>query len=245
MEKHIGFRRNIYLSWLDATAAMCSETNDVQELRTRLDPIVAEQVQSQENRQVAIGILLSIWVKTGEQHDDLRNEAVTLFAQSRTAHDRIWLHYGLSLLAYPFFRQGMVTIGQLLRHRETIGTRDVEQRLADVVGQLGGLKKATERLIFSLRNWGLLIDTPQRYAYAPRQLTATTPAIEQWMLEAALAAHPAQDLPFADLVRLPELFPCSFTLGIDDLRRTERFEVQRQGMGWDMVRLAERAGRDA
>lgn len=243
MEKQIGFRRNIYLNWLDATAAMCSETSDVQELRARLDPIVAEQVQSQENRQVAIGILISIWVKTDEQHYELRNEAVTLFAQSSAASDRIWLHYGLSLLAYEFFRQGMVTIGQLLRHRETIGTRDVEQRLADVVGQLGGLKNATERLIFALRNWGLLADTPQRYAYAPQHLTATTPAIERWMLEAALAAHPAEDLPFADLVRLPELFPFRFTIGVDDLRRTKRFEVQRQGMGWDMVRLAELARR--
>ena len=57
------------------------------------------------------------------------------------------------------------------------------------------------------------------------------------MLQAALAAHPAQDLPFADLVRLPELFPFRFTLSVDDLRQTERFEVHRQGMGWDMVRL--------
>jgi hypothetical protein len=39
-------------------------------------------------------------------------------------------------------------------------------------------------------------------------------------------------------VRLPELFPFRFTLSVDDLRQTERFEVHRQGMGWDMVRLA-------
>jgi hypothetical protein len=238
MEKQIGFRRNIYLGWLDATAAMCSETSDIQMLRARLDPIVAEQVQSNENRQVAIGILLNIWVKTGELRPDLRTEAVALFAQSSAVTDRVWLHYGLSLLAYEFFRQGMVTVGQLLRHRDTIGTRDVEQRLAGEVGQLGGLKNATERLIFALRNWGLLADTPQRYAYAPQHLTTTTPAIERWILEAALAAHPAQDLPFADLIRLPELFPFHFTLGVDDLRRTKRFEVQRQGMTWDMVRLA-------
>ncbi|PDV97029.1 hypothetical protein [Candidatus Chloroploca asiatica] len=237
MEKQIGFRQNIYLNWLDATAAMCSETSDMQELRARLDPIVAEQVQSQENRQVAISILLSIWVKTGEQHAHLRNEAVNLFAHAHTTHDRVWLHYGLSLLAYPFFRQGMVALGQLLRHRATIRPHELEARLAGELGQLGGLPKATDRLIFSLRNWGVLQATAQRSSYAPQRHTATSPAIEQWMLEAAFAAHPAQDLPFADLIHLPELFPFRFTLTIDDLRRTERFEVQRQGMGWDMVRL--------
>ncbi|PDW01164.1 hypothetical protein [Candidatus Viridilinea mediisalina] len=239
MEKQIGFRRNIYLNWLNATAAICAETSDLRELRTRLDPIVAEQIESQANRQVAITILLTIWVKTAERHHDLQHEAVTLFAQSRTASDRIWLHYGLSLLAYPFFRQGMVTIGQLLRHRDAIGTRDVAQRLVSTMGPLGGLQKATDRLIFSLRNWGLLVNTPAHATYAAQRLSTTTPAVEHWMLEAALAAHPAQDLPFADLVRLPELFPFHIALGIDDIRQTKRFEVQRQGMGWDMVRLAE------
>jgi hypothetical protein len=35
------------------------------------------------------------------------------------------------------------------------------------------------------------------------------------------------------------LFPFHFTLNVDDLRQTARFEIQRQGMGWDMVRLAD------
>lgn len=239
MEKQLGFRRNIYLAWLDATAGMCAETSDLQALRARLDPIVAEQVQSQENRQAAITILLNIWVKTGARHPLLRQEAVALFARSHVPTDRVWLHYGLSLLAYEFFRLGMVSIGQLLRYRDSIGTQNVVQRLAGEVGQIGGLKNATERLIFSLRNWGLLADADQRYAYAlpPQPLTTHDPAIERWMLEVALAAHPAQDLPFADLVRLPELFPFRFTLTVDDLRQSAHFEVQRQGMGWDMVRL--------
>lgn len=63
--------------------------------------------------------------------------------------------------------------------------------------------------------------------------------IEQWLLAVALAAHQAEELPFADLLRLPELFPFRFTLTGDDLRRSPRFEVHRQGLGWDMVRLAD------
>ena len=239
MEKQIGFRRNIYLSWLDATAAMCSETSDAQELRARLDPIVAEQVQSDENRQYALLILINIWVSTRNQYPILRDDAVQLYANTVTARDRLWLHYGLTLLAYPFFRTGMAAIGQLTCHGDAITTRGVERQLAKTLGQIGGLKNATERLIFSLRNWGVLIDTTQRYAYGTRILPASSHTIELWMLEVALAAHPAQDLPFADLIRLPELFPFRFTLSVDDLRRTERFEIQRQGIGWDMVRLAE------
>ena len=38
-------------------------------------------------------------------------------------------------------------------------------------------------------------------------------------------------------VLLPELFPVRFTLTLDHLRYHPRFAVQRQGAGWDMVRL--------
>ena len=39
------------------------------------------------------------------------------------------------------------------------------------------------------------------------------------------------------LARLPELFPFRVTLTVDDVRRSPRFEVHRQGSGWEMVGL--------
>lgn len=63
------------------------------------------------------------------------------------------------------------------------------------------------------------------------------PALEEWLLAVALTAHPADELPFADLVRLPELFPFRFGLNVDQLRRSPRFDVYRQGSGWDAVAL--------
>ena len=55
-----------------------------------------------------------------------------------------------------------------------------------------------------------------------------------------LCAHPAQELPFADLLRLPELCPFRFVLTVDQLRADPRFVVQRQGAGWEAVRMASR-----
>jgi hypothetical protein len=87
------------------------------------------------------------------------------------------------------------------------------------------------------RRW--LVDTDQRHAYAPRRqaFPADGTDLEAWLLACALRAHPAVELPFTDLLRLPELFPFRFTLTLDHLRQYPRFAVQRQGAGWDMVRL--------
>ena len=155
--------------------------------------------------------------------------------------DRLWLHYGMTVLTYSFFRLGAVAIGQLSRHSEVITTKELEQRLVAELGPLGSLKNATARIVFSLRNWGLLAESDQRYGYRPlrRALGASSPALEEWLLAAILTAHPAEELPFDDLVRLPELFPFRFAIGVDQMRKSVRFEVHRQGAGWDMVRMTD------
>lgn len=239
MDKNIGFRRNIHRSWLDAAAAITAEESDPVRVRERLDPIVAERIASKPNRRMALDILLNIWFKSAETHSALHAEALALYQESEVPDDRLWLHYGLTLLSYPFFRLGTATIGQLSTHADVIMSKDLKKRLAAELGQLGALEKAAACITFSLRDWGILVPAKQRYAYAPRlhNLTTENVRVQLWLLAAALTAHPADALPFADLVRLPELFPFRITVGVEDLRRSPRFEVHREGMAWDMISL--------
>lgn len=241
MDKNIGFRRNIYLSWLDATAAFCAETDDPAEIRARLQPIVGQEVHSAGNRRIAIDILINVWVKSLEIAPHLRDGAVSLFQNATVSSDRLWLHYGLTLLYYPFFRQSVAVIGQLSRLQDAITPTMVKQRLIADRGQLGALEKAVERVVFSLRDWGVLAPSARRYQYVPCRhgLGARGQELEAWLLACVLHAHPAEEIVFADLLRLPELFPFRFTLGVDYLRHQANFVVQRQGIGWDMVRLVD------
>lgn len=240
MDKNIGFRRNIYRHWLDATAAFCVETDDAQEIRARLEPIVAQTVQRDDNRRQAIDILINIWLKSLSERRHLRDDALRLFEAADSTDDRLWLHYGLTLLRYDFFREVAAIVGQTSRYGDELMPAEIKQRVFARVGQIGAAGKATERVIFSLRNWGILAEGRRRSVYVARRqsLSTAAPALEAWLLAAGLATQAAEELPFADLLRLPELFPFRFTLGVDDLRCSPRFEVQRQGLGLDMVRLA-------
>ena len=145
----------------------------------------------------------------------------------------------MTLLYYPFFRECLAAIGQFSRYEDTITNRMVKQRMAAERGHLGSLDRCVEYVVASLRNWGVLTESDQSYAYTPQRqaLSASSTDLEAWMLACALRAHPAEELPFADLLHLPELFPFCFTVGVGDLRQRPRFSVHRQGGGWDMVRL--------
>ena len=87
--------------------------------------------------------------------------------------------------------------------------------------------------------WDLLADTDRKIHYAPRrqQFTTRSLALESWLLAVVLTAHPAEEMLFSDLVRLPELFPFRLHLSSNDLRHLPRFEVHRQGLGRDMISL--------
>ncbi len=240
MQKQIGFGRNIYRLWLDAAGDLCTLTGDTQIIRQKLDRVVEPQVASAHNRRMAVDILVNIWVKTGKYHPSLHQSALELYRQLTTDQERLWLHYGLTLLYYPFFRDATAIIGMLNQHRTGIPPGDINQRMIAQHGQLGALEKATERVVSSLRDWGLLVPTERRYVYHPLQHELTTPniALQQWLLAAAIAANPAEELLFFDLMHLPELFPFHMTLSIDVLRHSPFFEVHRQGISFDMVRLS-------
>jgi len=238
-DKGIGFNRNITRPWLDAAAAFCAETDDPAELRARLEPVVGQDLRGAEARRKTIDILINIWLKSAEVAPDLRAEAVSWFQTSPVPDDRLWLHYGLTLVYYPFFRECVAAIGQFGRIQGAITNKLLKQRLVAERGHLGSLDRAAQRVVASLRNWSVLTESDQRFAYAPRRqaFPASSTDLEAWLLACALRAHPADELPFVDLLRLPELFPFRFTLAVDHLRTHPHFAVHRQGMGWDMVRL--------
>ena len=93
-----------------------------------------------------------------------------------------------------------------------------------------------------MRDWNILAPAAKQYAYTPRRQVFRTEQkeLQLWLLSAALIAHPAEELPFSELVRLPELFPFCITIGVQDMRESDHFEVNRQGMNWDMVTWAGR-----
>lgn len=239
MDKGIGFNRTIKLIWLDATAALCAEGLSTPEIRARLAPVIGQEIASAENQRKATDILINIWVNTASISPALHGQAVAAFASAATAADRLALHYGLALVAYPFLRETAAAIGVLTRSAGELTQIALKQRLIAGRGQLGSLEKAVERILASLTDWGALDRDRQRHVYTPpaQPIGAASAAAETRLLACAALAHPAEELPFSDLLRLPELYPFRFSVGIDDLRTCPWFAVQRQGGGWDMVRL--------
>lgn len=235
----IGFRRYLLLPWLDAAASLALETSDLGEVRQRLTEVVATNLTGTDSRRVSVDILINIWFKSAAQFQVFHATAMDLYRTSNLPTDRLWLHYGMSLLVYPFFRSCCAAIGHLSRNQDLVTRSEVKQILIAERGALGGMNRAVERIMFSLGAWEILVEAETPNAYSPRRrfLSASSREYETWMLAIGLATHRGDEIPFADLLRRTEFFPLAFTISLDEVRRHPWFAVNRQGASIDMVGL--------
>lgn len=239
MDRALSFNQGIKRDWLDAAAAIALETDDAGEMRGRLRPIIAIDRTGADAIEKTLDILTGLWLKSRTTIPHLAAEAAQLYVTLQQPQDRLWLHYGLALCYNLVFERCVTTIGQLSRFEVSFTNRRLLSQLGSELGSRGTFGRSVAAVVWSLRDWGMLLDGDARFHYVPRvrQLEAQSAAVERWLLRCALTISAAEELPFEDLLRLPFLFPFRFTLGVGDVRDSAEFTVERQGLGLNMVRL--------
>ena len=235
MRQIVGFDRKIQLDWLDATAALCQEGLGPDAVAERLDRRLAGEVGGAEARRKTIIVLLRIWVNVPDEHKPLRDEALQLVTQTNSV-DRLWVHWGMSLLAYPFFRDVAATVGRLSRLQGVFSQAQVQRRMVERWGERTTLQRAIRRLLRTFIDWNVLRDTEVRGRYEVTPMRRTTnQTLALWFLTCALQANEADQIPLAELSQLPYAFAFGLLPFANDVRRSERFAVSRQGLDLEMV----------
>jgi hypothetical protein len=228
--------QRIKRTWLDAVLDRL-KTTDKAELRTFLDKHLKDELPGTESRAKSSGIVLRIWSGIPAERTDLRDRAVSLLPRI-SGQERIWLHWGMTALAYPFFRDTAEVVGRLLALQDDFTTAQVQGRMLTTWGDRATSKEAVQKLITALADWGVLRSTKTKgHFLLARKMTASIPDLQLRLLEALLGASATDEIEAQQLLRLPESFPFKLSVGVADLRRHERFNIHRQGLDIDMVGL--------
>jgi hypothetical protein len=234
MRKIVGISQKIKRSWLDVVLDQFAQTTDEREVRAFLDEYLREQLPGPESRAKASGIILRIWTGVDRQHVSIRRRAISL-APRISGHERIWLHWGMAVLAYPFFRDLAEVVGRLLALQDDFTTLQVQARMLMAWGDRTTTREAVQKLITSFVDWDVLRSTKQGHFLLAGKLTTDVTDLQLWLLEALLRANAADEIEAHQLLRLPESFPFRFTASLGDLRKSDGFNIHRQGLDMDMV----------
>lgn len=235
MNRMIGFDRKIQLDWLDATVGLCQQRLDPDAFAKRLKQKLESEIAGPEARRKTATVLLRIWVNVPEESKSLRDEGLGL-AEQVQPDERLWLHWGMSLLAYPFFRDVAATAGQLGRLQDSFSQTQIYRRMIERWGQRTTLQRAAQRLVRTFAEWGVLAEAKARGSYTAAPVLQTThQELALWLLDCALRAHRSKFVPLCELGHLPYTFPFDLLPFANHVRWSARFAVDHQGLDLEMV----------
>lgn len=208
----VGISQRVRIEWLDEAARLVRTGHDSAQTAATLDELLLDKVSvggtaRRNNREKTITILARVWSRPSPSLTQLRDAGLRLLANASPA-DRLPVHWGMTMATYPFWSAVAAQVGRLLRLQGVGTAAQINRRVQERYGQRPTVARATQRVVRSFVDWGVLDDTGTRGRYAPAAPhPVSSPERVAWLAEAALHARAGAPTPPTDLLNHPNLFP--------------------------------------
>ena len=241
MRPSIGFDRDIKLEWLDAVATQVSAGRSTQQVRTSIHEMLGGVSASGMPRAAltkTTTVLLHIWSQVPDNALPLRDRIAPVIPDL-SPQERLAAHWSMCMATYPFFLDVAANMGRLMALQGEVFLASLRRRLAERWGDRSLMPQAARKVVRSMVTWDVLRDIkPGQYTCRNGPLAVGQRACT-FLFEAILVGSGQNSMPIADLERHPALFPFRATASLSLLRTAKQFSLHRQGVGMEIVELAQ------
>ena len=239
--RKIGFDRKIALEWLDAVAAQVARNVNEAELREYLWRLLegsASGATSDGARRKTITVLKGIWFNVPADLVGVRDRALALLLRTEPTQ-RIAVHWAMTMASYPFFACVAETIGRMFAVQGDCSAAQVVSRMRALWGDRELVNRTTRHVVRSMVQWGVLDEAGMIGAYRPpKSVLKVSDSVGLLLVEAVLLSDGRSAVAVGELLNHPALFPFVVHLDTRKFHGILQFEVQREGLDQDLVRLA-------
>ena len=247
-QSQIGFSQRIRLEWFDQTAELVLAGNNKTAINDSLQDLLRDKVSVdgqavRGNREKIITILLKTWLIVPSGLEELRDEGLSLL-QGTNRKDRVAVHWGMVLAAYPFWGAVAAHTGRLLRLQGTAAAAHIQRRVKEQYGERETASRAARRVLRTFIDWGVLNETHDKGVYARgNQYSLHDPRLTAWLVEACLRARANESAALLDLLDNPSIFPFRIerTSAEHVVSLSPRLDILRHGLDDNLVMLREKA----
>ncbi len=240
----IGFSQRIRLEWFEKTANLVMAGNTKTSINEILQDLLKDNLSGGKpgvrgSREKTITILMKIWLTVPSELEALRNEGLRIL-QGLPRKDRIVVHWGMALAAYPFWGAVAAHTGRLLRLQGTTAAAHVQRRIKEQYGERETASRAARRVLRSFIDWGVLNETQDKGVYAQgNQYSIQDPKLIAWLVEASLHARMNGSAAIKELLDNTSLFPFHLAhISAEYLvSSSPRLDLLRHGLDEDLVML--------
>jgi len=243
-QKQIGFSQRIRLEWLQYTANLVLAGNDNTAVNSSLQELLKDKISVggkavRGNKEKVITILMKIWLNVPGELEAVRNDGLELL-KSLPRKDRIAVHWGMAMAAYPFWAVVAANTGRLLRLQGTAAAAHVQRRVREQYGERETVSRATRRVIRSFIDWDVLSGSKEKGVYSQgHTYVIDNPRLISWLIEASLHTRSNGSAAIKNLLDSTSLFPFRLVhVSAEHLvSMSPRLDLLRHGLDEDLMML--------
>lgn len=234
MNKPVGFDQKIKIAHLDFIANELRYT-EKQALYGRLDEQLKDDIRGDKSRKNAITMLMKIWCLVDPSYETLQSRAIEAFPRA-TASEKMLLHWGMTLLAYPFFMSVAEEMGHLFELQNEVPSQQVGRKIKLLYGDRRRVEVAIGAVLGSMKAWGVIECKQKKSYFLPAKISVENVALKQWILEVLLRISSYKVMPLPMLLSQNAFFPFDYKMTIGEID-TNGIKVDRQGLDTYMLSL--------
>lgn len=145
------------------------------------------------------------------------------------AEEKIALHYGLMMLSFPIFNDIIYLIGKSLYLDEKFKLENIRRKIFEKWGERQTILYSINNIIFSLKEWGLIISEGKGLYTSGREIYISDSSIKCFLILCYLKASNRSYLDFAEIDKLYSLFPFEFDLNLNEITSSKMLNINRIG----------------
>lgn len=232
MKKAVGFDQKILLDHLNYTMNEASYTKK-EEMYKKLDQYLIKDIKGNKSRKNAITILMKIWYLDKKTNTSIQKRAFKLLPQL-DSQERIAIHWGMTLLTYPFFKDIASEIGRLASGQHDFSSSQIYRKMKALYGDRRRVEVAYQAVLTSMKNWGVIIQKKQGVYMLPEKIKIFNNNIINWLVGAAMISSKREYVQIDKVPTLLYLFPFSFNINTGFLDKSI-FEITNQGINKTII----------
>lgn len=235
MIKPVGFDQKVMLHHLDYTANESRKLTR-KEMYDVLDYYLRNDIKGAKSRKNAITMLMKIWCLVDNDYILIRDRILEHFPDF-TKEERLLLHWGMTILAYPFFRDLVQEMGNLYRLQDEVPSVVLGRKMKELYGDRRRVEVATSAVFMSLKQWGTIKMIKNRSYILPSKISIISTELLHFIAEVILRTTKVSAIPIDLVQNHPLFFPFSFDMTATILKSSPSFRVDRQGTEMITVEL--------
>lgn len=228
LKKTVGFDQKILLHQLDYVAKQ-SKKQSKKDMYDILDGYLRQDITGAKSRKNAITMLMKIWYNVPEEITKIREEVLDVFNDFSNG-EKLFAHWNMTMLAYPFFKDVANEFGRLFQLQDEVSSSTILKRMKDNYGERRRVEVASSAVISSMKAWDIVVSEKNGVYKQSRKVGITNPILQALFIHTLFYVREAESLYIDTMNDSPLYFPFQIDLQIHELRERKDFSFHYQGV---------------